>query len=33
MSWIFVNSLGNMFLDPIVRVFLVRDSRILTLLL
>jgi hypothetical protein len=31
MSWIFVNSLGSTFLDLLVRVFLVRDSRILTL--
>ncbi len=30
-SWIFVNSLGSMFLDLVVRVFFVRSSRILTL--
>ena len=33
MSWIFVNSLDSMFLDPVVRVFFVRSSRRLGLCL
>ena len=31
MSWILVNSLGNTFLVPVVRVFFVRSSRTLGL--